>query len=60
VVFHAGTRFDSGKVYTAGGRVLAVTSLAKTMKDALTLSYGNAGILDFEGRYFRKDIGFDL
>jgi phosphoribosylamine--glycine ligase len=60
VVFHAGTRFESGNVYTAGGRVLAVTSLADTMKEALSISYDNAGILDFEGRYFRKDIGFDL
>jgi phosphoribosylamine--glycine ligase len=60
VVFHAGTRFDSGQVYTAGGRVLAVTSLGKTMKEALTISYENAGMLDFEGRYFRQDIGFDL
>jgi phosphoribosylamine--glycine ligase len=60
VVFHAGTRMDSGKIITAGGRVLAVTSLGKTMKEALAMSYKNAGRLDFEGRYFRTDIGFDL
>lgn len=60
VIFHAGTKVDSGKVITSGGRVIAVTSLGKTMKDALALSYRNAGILDFEGRYFRTDIGFDL
>ena len=60
VVFHSGTRMDSDKVITAGGRVLAVTALGKTMKEALTLSYRNASILKFEGRYFRTDIGFDL
>jgi phosphoribosylamine--glycine ligase len=60
VVFHAGTRADSGKVVTSGGRVLSVTSTGKTMRSALDTSYRNAGLLTFEGRYFRKDIGFDL
>lgn len=60
VVFHAGTKTDSGKVFTAGGRVLAVTALGKTMRDALDASYKNAKLLNFEGRYFRTDIGFDL
>jgi phosphoribosylamine--glycine ligase len=60
VVFHAGSKFESGKVLTSGGRVLAVTSLAKTMKEALALSYKNASVLNFDGRYFRTDIGFDL
>jgi phosphoribosylamine---glycine ligase len=60
VIFHAGTRADSGKVLTSGGRVLAVTSMGSTMREALDVSYRNAGILNFEGRYFRTDIGFDL
>jgi phosphoribosylamine--glycine ligase len=60
VIFHAGTRADSGNVLTAGGRVLAVTSMGSTMREALDVSYRNARILNFEGRYFRTDIGFDL
>ncbi len=60
VVFHAGTRNEAGKVLTAGGRVLAITALGMTMKDALDASYKNAKLLNFEGKYFRTDIGFDL
>jgi phosphoribosylamine--glycine ligase len=60
VVFHAGTKSDSEKVITAGGRVLAVSSWGNSMKDALTKSYSNVSRLNFEGVYYRKDIGFDL
>jgi phosphoribosylamine--glycine ligase len=60
VVFHAGTKTDNGKVITAGGRVLAVSSWGETMDEALGKSYSNAAGLNFEGVYFRKDIGFDL
>jgi phosphoribosylamine--glycine ligase len=60
VVFHAGTKSDSEKVITAGGRVLAVSSWGNTMEDALTKSYSNVSRLNFEGVYYRKDIGFDL
>lgn len=60
VVFHAGTSKKDDKVVTSGGRVLAVSSYGKTMQAALVVSYRNAGLLNFEGIYYRTDIGFDL
>jgi phosphoribosylamine--glycine ligase len=60
VVFHAGTRRTADEVITSGGRVLAVSSWGSTMKEALNTSYSNAGLLNFEGSYYRTDIGFDL
>lgn len=60
IVFHAGTRMDGDKVLTSGGRVMAVSSFGKTMKEALALSYQNVGKIHFDGMNFRKDIGFDL
>ena len=62
IVFHAGTSFikDKQELVTNGGRVIAITSLGKTMKDALACSIRNAGKINYEGKYFRTDIGFDL
>jgi phosphoribosylamine--glycine ligase len=60
VVFHAGTKSIDGKVVTSGGRVLSVSSWGTTMEEALSTSYRNAGLINFEGLYFRTDIGFDL
>lgn len=61
LVFHAGTRLDSdGRCLTAGGRVLAVTSLAENTAEALKAAAKDAEIINFEGKYFRHDIGFDL
>ena len=65
VVFHAGTKLEGtenegDRVVTNGGRVVAVSSFGETMKEALTTSYENAEKIDFEGKYFRTDIGFDL
>jgi phosphoribosylamine---glycine ligase len=60
VVFHSGTKEEYGKIVTSGGRVLAVTSLGQTMEKALEISYRNARLLNFDGKYFRTDIGFDL
>ena len=59
-LFHAGTATVAGNVVTAGGRVLAVSSYGNSMEEALHKSYENAVKIKFEGRYFRKDIGFDL
>jgi phosphoribosylamine--glycine ligase len=60
VVFHSGTKQELNGIVTSGGRVLAVSSWGKTMKDALSGCYENAGKLSFGGIYFRRDIGFDL
>lgn len=60
LVFHAGTRADGRDVVTNGGRVLAITSYGNTIKDALEKSYKNAEKITFEGKYYRRDIGFEF
>lgn len=60
LVFHAGTREENGVVKTAGGRVIAVTALKDTLFEALQQATADAGRIYFEGKNFRRDIGFDL
>ena len=60
IVFHAGTKNDNGTVKTNGGRVIALTSFGETMEKALEKSFDSAEKISFEGKYYRKDIGFDL
>jgi phosphoribosylamine--glycine ligase len=60
VVFHAGSKDDNGNVVTDGGRVLAITSFGDNLNEALDQSYANAQVVNYEGKYFRTDIGFDL
>ena len=62
IVFHAGTRPDeeTGKAFTNGGRVMAVTSFGDTLEDALRRSYVNASNIKFDGKYYRRDLGNDL
>ena len=60
VVFHAGTKSEDGKVLTNGGRVLSITSYGEDMVTALARSYNTADQIDFEGKNYRRDIGFDL
>jgi len=60
LVFHAGTKNDGKKIVTDGGRVLAITSLARGIKDALDISYKNAELINFEGKNYRRDLGKDL
>ncbi|HMQ60826.1 MAG TPA: phosphoribosylamine--glycine ligase [Flavilitoribacter sp.] len=59
LLLHAGTT-PSGDLRTNGGRVLAVTSYGNTLAEALTTSKANAEKIRFEGKYYRRDIGFDL
>ena len=60
LVFHAGTKEVNGTMETNGGRVLAVTSFGKNIEKALERSYASAGLISFDGIYYRSDIGFDL
>lgn len=60
IIFHAGTKELDGKALTNGGRVLAVTSLGDDFKQALQTSYKSLENIDFDGIYYRKDLGFDL
>lgn len=59
-VFHAGTITANNQLLTNGGRVLGLTSYGRTMLEAVRTSTANAERIDFDGKYFRKDIGFDL
>ena len=60
IVFHAGTKEQDGQVITAGGRVIAVTTLQDDLFTALQQATADAGRIFYEGKYFRTDIGFDL
>ncbi len=60
LVFHAGTTNSNDAVVTNGGRVISVSSYGDNMQAALDNSFKNAELIDFEGKYYRKDIGFDL
>ena len=60
IVFHAGTSADGPSVLTAGGRVLAVTSYGKNLEVALEKSYDSISKINFDGAYYRKDIGQDV
>lgn len=60
LIFHSGTKLVNDKVYTNGGRVFAVTSFGNTIKDAVNKSFDCANKINYEGKYFRSDIGQDL
>jgi phosphoribosylamine---glycine ligase len=60
IVFHAGTKLDGDITKTNGGRVMAITSFGKNIEQALARSYVNAVQINFKGKNYRKDIGFDL
>jgi phosphoribosylamine--glycine ligase len=60
VVFHSGTTRRMGKVATNGGRVFAVTAKGEKVEDARKKAYEAVGKIDFDGMYYRSDIGKDL
>ena len=60
IVFHAGTKLVGTEIQTNGGRVMALTSFGDSMKEGLAKSFENAKKVNFDGKYYRKDIGFDL
>lgn len=60
IVFHSGTKSDGKNILTNGGRVLAISSLGNNMNEALETSYRNAERIQFDKKYYRKDLGFDL
>lgn len=60
MVYHAGTIEKDGQIVTAGGRVLAITTIHEDFRKAIAISLSNADKINFDGKYYRKDIGFDL
>ena len=59
-VFHAGTRLEKQQVVTDGGRVLGVTGVGATFDEAQALAYAASDCIQFEGMYYRRDIGYRL
>jgi phosphoribosylamine--glycine ligase len=60
LIFHSGTQSEDGVVVTSGGRVLCVTSYAGSLQDAIRKSMAVLTHIDFEGMYFRRDIGYEF
>jgi phosphoribosylamine--glycine ligase len=57
-VFHAGTRRESGRVVTAGGRVINVCAMGRNLKEAREAANAACERIHFEGGFYRRDIGF--
>ena len=60
IVFHAGTALKDNKIVTSGGRVLGVTAIGENFSSAIDLVYGAIDFIQFEGIYYRKDIGYKV
>ena len=59
IVFHAGTKYEGGRFYTSGGRVLGVTAVGPTLEDAAKKAYETVGRISFKDMHYRKDIGLE-
>jgi phosphoribosylamine--glycine ligase len=60
-LYHAGTKLsDAGEIVSNGGRVMAITSLGSSIQVALNQSLENAEKIQYENKYYRKDIGFEF
>ena len=57
IVFHAGTELKSEQLVTNGGRVLGITAVGKNFREAVAIAYGAVELIEFEGMYYRRDIG---
>ena len=55
-VFHCGTKAAADAVLTDGGRVLSVTGMGETLREAVDTAYRAAGLISFDGMFYRKDI----
>ncbi len=60
IVFHAGTKLENNLVFTNGGRVMAITSMANSLNEALEKSYQSINQIHYKGKVFRNDIGFEF
>ena len=60
ILFHAGTKASEGAVLTNGGRVLAISSMGDDIASAVRQSLANAEKIQFDGKFYRRDIGRDL
>lgn len=60
IVFHAGTKLEGDAVLTNGGRVLAVSSFGTNIQEAVATSNASIEKINFEGKYYRKDIGYEF
>ncbi len=60
LIFHSGTKLENGEVITNGGRVLCVTTYAYSLQDAVRKSVSVLRQIDFDGMYFRRDIGYEF
>ena len=60
ILFHAGTQLKGGNAVTSGGRVIAITAYGRDIPQALDKCYAAAKQVEFDGKYYRKDIGLDL